>query len=128
MTTNGIPVGELSPLRRHRFVSAEAAVATFRGVPRVEFDRFRVDLDRVAGQETTPRAEAPRPSHGQIDTSVVIALENIDVGQLPSELAISALTMTKFAAGPHATGDAGERARRQDRPQRAEAAFDPAAV
>jgi predicted nucleic acid-binding protein len=28
-------------------------------------------------------------------------------------------------AGPHATGDAGELARRQDRLQRAEAAFDP---
>jgi predicted nucleic acid-binding protein len=70
-------------------------------------------------------AEAPRPSHGLIDTSVVIALENIDVGQLPSELAISALTMAELAAGPHATGDVGERARRQDRLQRAEAAFDP---
>jgi predicted nucleic acid-binding protein len=55
----------------------------------------------------------------------VIALENIDTGQLPSELAISALTMAELAAGPHATGYAGERARRQDRLQRAEAAFDP---
>jgi hypothetical protein len=44
----------------------------------------------------------------------VIALENIDAGQLPSKLAISAPTMAQFAAGPHATGDAGERARRQD--------------
>ncbi|MGH3968283.1 MAG: type II toxin-antitoxin system Phd/YefM family antitoxin [Mycobacterium sp.] len=55
VTRNGIPVGELSPLRRHRFVSAEAAVAAFRGAPRVELDRFRADLDRVASQETTPR-------------------------------------------------------------------------
>ena len=70
-------------------------------------------------------AEAPRPSHGLIDTSVVIALENLDAGQLPSELAISALTMAELAAGPHATGDADERAQRQDRLQRAEAAFDP---
>ncbi|MGH3968284.1 MAG: type II toxin-antitoxin system VapC family toxin [Mycobacterium sp.] len=70
-------------------------------------------------------AEAARPSHGLIDTSVVIALENIDAGQLPSELAISALTMAELAAGPHATGDAGDRARRQDRLQRAEATFDP---
>ena len=52
---NGIPVGGLSPLRRHRFVSAEAAVAALRRAPRVEFDRFRADLDRVASQETTPR-------------------------------------------------------------------------
>lgn len=48
---NRIPVGELSPLRRHRFVSAEAAVAAFRGAPRVEFDQFRADLGRVAGQD-----------------------------------------------------------------------------
>jgi len=27
LTRNGIPVGELSPLRRHRFISADAAVA-----------------------------------------------------------------------------------------------------
>jgi antitoxin (DNA-binding transcriptional repressor) of toxin-antitoxin stability system len=55
VTRNGIPVGELSPLRRHRFVSAEAAVAAFRGAPRVEFDRFRADLDRAASQELAPR-------------------------------------------------------------------------
>ena len=70
-------------------------------------------------------AEAPRPSQGLIDTSVVIDLDHIDAGRLPMELAISALTMAELAAGPHATADAGERARRQDRLQRAEASFDP---
>ena len=70
-------------------------------------------------------AEAPRPSQGLIDTSVVIELDDIDAEQLPMELAISALTMAELAAGPHATADAGERARRQDRLQRAEASFDP---
>ena len=33
--------------------------------------------------------------------------------------------MAELAAGPHATADPEERARRQDRLQRAEAAFDP---
>ncbi len=33
--------------------------------------------------------------------------------------------MAELAAGPHATRDSDERARRQDRLQRAEAAFDP---
>lgn len=33
--------------------------------------------------------------------------------------------MAELAAGPHATKDAAERARRQDRLQRAEAVFDP---
>jgi antitoxin (DNA-binding transcriptional repressor) of toxin-antitoxin stability system len=55
VTRNGIPVGELSPLRRHRYISAEVAVAAFGGAPRVEFDRFRADLYRAAGQEITPR-------------------------------------------------------------------------
>lgn len=54
VTRNGIPVGELSPLRRHRFISAEEAVAAF-GAPRVQFDRFRADLDRTASQEIAPR-------------------------------------------------------------------------
>jgi antitoxin (DNA-binding transcriptional repressor) of toxin-antitoxin stability system len=54
VTRKGVPVGELSPLRRHRFVSAGAAVAAFRGAPRVELDRLRADLDRVASQEISP--------------------------------------------------------------------------
>jgi predicted nucleic acid-binding protein len=52
-------------------------------------------------------------------------MDRIEAGQLPIELAISALTMAELAAGPHATGDPAERARRQDRLQRAEATFDP---
>jgi len=55
VTRNGIPVGELSPLRRHRFISAEAAVAAFSGAPPVDFDRFRADLDQAASQEIAPR-------------------------------------------------------------------------
>jgi hypothetical protein len=36
--------------------------------------------------------------------------------------------MAELAAGPHATADVAERARRQDRLQRAEATFDPVPV
>jgi antitoxin (DNA-binding transcriptional repressor) of toxin-antitoxin stability system len=54
VTRNGVPVGELTPMRRRRFVSAQAAVAAFRGAPRIEFDRLRADLDRAASQELTP--------------------------------------------------------------------------
>jgi predicted nucleic acid-binding protein len=60
-----------------------------------------------------------------LDTSVIIDLERLDPGDLPIESAISAITMAELAAGPHATQDPNERARRQDRLQRAEAAFDP---
>ncbi|HZB40592.1 MAG TPA: type II toxin-antitoxin system VapC family toxin [Ilumatobacter sp.] len=66
-----------------------------------------------------------RRDRGILDTSVVIGLEHIPVEQLPREVAISAITMAELAAGPHATADADERARRQDRLQRTEAAFDP---
>lgn len=65
---------------------------------------------------------------GVIDTSVVIELERIDPRMLPSELAISVVTLAELAAGPHATADAVERAKRQDRLQRAEANFEPLAV
>ena len=43
-------------------------------------------------------AEAPRPSHGLVDTSVVIDLDHIDAEQLPIEIAISALTLAELAA------------------------------
>ena len=55
VTRNGMPVAELTPLRRHRFVPAETAVAIFRQAPRVEFVRFREDLDRMSSQDPTPR-------------------------------------------------------------------------
>lgn len=44
---------------------------------------------------------------------------------LPAEIAITAITLAELSAGPAATADPDERARRQDRLQRAEAAFDP---
>ena len=58
---------------------------------------------------------------------MVIDLEDLDPSQLPIEVAVSAVTMAELAAGPHAARSADERGRRQDRLQRAEAAFDPVA-
>lgn len=72
-------------------------------------------------------ADASRPLRGVIDTSVLIDLEKIDAQLLPRELAISALTLAELAASPHATDDADERARRQDRLQRTEATVSPLA-
>jgi predicted nucleic acid-binding protein len=68
----------------------------------------------------------PDPPHprGLVDTSVVIDLERVDPAELPDEIAISAVTLAELAAGPHATRDAAERARRQDRLQRTEATFE----
>lgn len=66
-----------------------------------------------------------RVGRALLDTSVVIDLEHIDPGALPREVGITSITMAELAAGPHATSDPAERARRQDRLQRAEAAFEP---
>lgn len=66
-----------------------------------------------------------RPARGILDTSVVIDLDEIDASALPVEVAVSAITMAELAAGPHAASTTEERARRQDRLQRAESVFDP---
>ena len=70
-------------------------------------------------------ASATPVAQGLLDTSVVIALEQVPVGSLPLEPAIAAVTLAELAAGPHATDDPEERARRQDRLQRVEALLDP---
>lgn len=70
-------------------------------------------------------SDARRHARGLLDTSVLIDLEHVDPELLPVEVAVSSLTMAELAAGPHATTDFAERSRRQDRLQRAEAAFDP---
>ena len=51
ITRNGVPVGELTPLRRHRFVAASAAIAIFRNAPAIDPGRFRADVDAWAGQD-----------------------------------------------------------------------------
>ena len=68
--------------------------------------------------------EGQRVPRGILDTSVVIDLDTLDASDLPVEVAISSITLAELAAGPHATNDPDERGRRQDRLQRAEAAFD----
>lgn len=55
VTRNGVPVGELSPLRRRMFVPSDAVLAAFAGAPRIARARFRKDVDRVIDQEATPR-------------------------------------------------------------------------
>ncbi|GAB3758641.1 type II toxin-antitoxin system VapC family toxin [Microlunatus parietis] len=68
---------------------------------------------------------AERLAAGLLDTSVVIDLGTLSPDQLPVQVAISSVTLAELAAGPAATSDATERATRQDRLQRTEAAFDP---
>ncbi len=65
------------------------------------------------------------PGRGLLDTSVVIDHDRVDPERLPEMSAISAVTLAELAAGPHATDDADERARRQDRLQWAAGTWDP---
>lgn len=66
-----------------------------------------------------------RLEQGLLDTSALIDLELLSEVDLPRQIAVSAVTMAELSAGPAATSDVVERARRQDRLQRAEALFDP---
>ena len=56
ITRNGQPIGELAPLRHHRFVRAEAAIELFGAAPPIDYDQLRHDLDQVASQDIAPRA------------------------------------------------------------------------
>jgi antitoxin (DNA-binding transcriptional repressor) of toxin-antitoxin stability system len=56
VTRDGIPVGELSPIRSRRFVPAEVAVAAFSGVGHIDYAQFRADIDRFLDRDPTPRA------------------------------------------------------------------------
>jgi hypothetical protein len=64
-------------------------------------------------------------SRGLLDTSVLIDHGVIDADRLPDESAIAAISLAELAAGPHATQDDAERARRQDRLQWVVANWDP---
>ncbi len=65
------------------------------------------------------------PTKGLLDTSVVIDHDVIDPDLLPDESAIAAITLAELAAGPLATDDPDERARRQDRLQWATSPWEP---
>lgn len=55
VTRNGVPVGQLIPLRNKCFVSAERVVDIFRNAPAVDYERFRADVDAGIDQMAQPR-------------------------------------------------------------------------
>jgi predicted nucleic acid-binding protein len=63
----------------------------------------------------------PTTDRGLIDTSVAIVLETFDRSRLPTDVAISALTLAELTSGPYAVKSEAARALRQDRLQRIEA-------
>lgn len=55
VTRNGVPVGELTPVRPRRFVDRTTALAAFANVPTIDSARFRDDVDAILDQDLTPR-------------------------------------------------------------------------
>jgi predicted nucleic acid-binding protein len=85
---------------------------------------MRTASERILMWQSTSESMTD-PTRGLLDTSVVIDHDVIDHGLLPDHSAIAAITLAELAAGPHATDDKEERARRQDRLQWATATWDP---
>jgi prevent-host-death family protein len=56
VTRNGVPVGELIPVRRRRFVPRDNVLVAFAHAPAIDAARFRDDLDRHVAQHIEPRA------------------------------------------------------------------------
>ena len=56
VTRNGVPVGELLPLRRRHFIPVDAAIALFAEAPDIDAQRFRSDIDAFLDQGPEPRA------------------------------------------------------------------------
>jgi len=56
VTRNGVPVADLVPHRRPRFVDSAELVAAFGALPPLDAKRFRADVDRMLDQDATPRA------------------------------------------------------------------------
>ena len=80
------------------------------------------------------RMSGDLPRQGMLDTNIMILRRWIDSGQLPGEMAISAITLAELSAGPNEVrgnseqdmyDEHAERARRLEILQRAESEFDP---
>ena len=55
VTRNGVPVGELRPLRQRRIVPMDEVVEMFAGAPHIDYQQFRADVDAVLDQSIEPR-------------------------------------------------------------------------
>ncbi len=55
-TRNSVPVGELVPIRRRQFVPRDVVLAAFAGLPRLDGEQFRKEIDQFVDQDPTPRA------------------------------------------------------------------------
>ena len=52
---NGVPVGELTPVQRNRFVDTRQLQAKLANAPKIDYARFRADIDAFLDQDPSPR-------------------------------------------------------------------------
>ena len=55
VTRNGVPVAELSPIRRRTFTLKPEVISAFAHAPSIDAATFRADLDAFLDQDPTPR-------------------------------------------------------------------------
>lgn len=55
VTRNGVPVGELTPIRPRRYAPRNTVLATFSSAPALNAARFRDEVDEVVDQRPEPR-------------------------------------------------------------------------
>lgn len=56
VTRNGVPVGELTPIRRGPFVPTDKLIEAVRASGRIDYRLFREELDEIFGDDFEPRA------------------------------------------------------------------------
>jgi prevent-host-death family protein len=55
ITRNGIPVGRLTPIGRRTFVPTSELKESAIHLPRIDYKKFRDDIDAVIDQDPSPR-------------------------------------------------------------------------
>lgn len=55
VTRNGVPVGELTPLKRRQFVPVDHVAAAFRGAASIDREQFFRDIDAFVDSDANPR-------------------------------------------------------------------------
>ena len=54
VTRNGVPVGNLTPVRRRVFMPKQQVLKLFKNAPSLDSARFRADLDEIVEQSAEP--------------------------------------------------------------------------
>lgn len=55
VTRNGVPVGELRPIRPRQFVPTATLRAALEWAPSIDYERLRADIDAHVDQDPKPR-------------------------------------------------------------------------